>query len=72
MKAKFKVSHAEMMIYKGALKDKLIVTLPGVQGKHVMNELKIDELSDDSFELSVDYGKVVKSGRSKPVADQDI
>jgi len=60
MNIKFTVTQAEMVIYKGALKEELIVTLPGVQGKHLMNSLKVSPVSDNLFELDVDYGKVEK------------
>ena len=63
MKAKFTVSHAEMTIYKSALKDELIVTMKGVEGKHVMNSLKVKEISADEYELSIEYGKVEKRGK---------
>jgi len=56
MKAKFTVTEAEMRIYKGALKDKVLVSLPGVAGKHVMSGL--DVLRDgDKYRLTVEYGK---------------
>ena len=60
MKAKFTVTQDEMAIYKSALRDKLIVTMPGVQGKHLMNSLDVSPISDNSFELTVEYGKEVK------------
>ena len=60
MKAKFTVSHAEMTIYKSALKDKLPVTMQGVEGKHVMDSLKVKEISGDEYELSIEYGKAEK------------
>ncbi len=63
MKAKFTVTQDEMVIYKSALRDKLIVTLPGVQGKHLMNSLDVSPISDNSFELAVEYGKEVKRGK---------
>ena len=64
MKAKFTVTQDEMVIYKEALRDKLIVTLPGVAGKHVMNSMET-KLVNGLFELSVEYGKVVRSGKNK-------
>jgi hypothetical protein len=76
MKAKFYVTQDEMVIYKSALRDKLIVTLPGVQGKHMMNSLDVSPISDNSFELTVEYGKEVKRGKSndrnKPATERDI
>ena len=63
MKAKFTVTQDEMVIYKSALRDKLIVTLPGVDGKHLMNSLDVSPISDDSYELTVEYGKVAKRGK---------
>ena len=76
MKAKFTVTQDEMVIYKSALRDKLIVTLPGVQGKHMMNSLDVSPISDNSFELTVEYGKEVKRGKSndrnKPATERDI
>ena len=76
MKAKFYVTQDEMVIYKSALRDKLIVTLPGVQGKHLMNSLDVSPISDNSFELTVEYGKEVKRGKSndrnKPATERDI
>ena len=76
MKAKFTVTQDEMVIYKSALRDKLIVTLPGVQGKHLMNSLDVSPISDNSFELTVEYGKEVKRGKSndrnKPATERDI
>ena len=63
MKAKFTVTQDEMVIYKSALREKLIVTIPGVQGKHLMNSLDVDALSDNKFELTVEYGKVAKRGK---------
>jgi hypothetical protein len=65
MKAKFYVTQDEMVIYKSALRDKLIVTLPGVQGKHMMNSLDVSPISDNSFELTVEYGKEVKRGKRR-------
>ena len=64
MKAKFKVSEAEAVIYKSALSQKLIVTMPGVEGKHVMNSLDVKPVGD-MFELTVEYGKAEKRGRKK-------
>ena len=76
MKAKFTVTQDEMVIYKSALRDKLIVTMPGVQGKHLMNSLDVSPISDNSFELTVEYGKEVKRGKSndrnKPATERDI
>jgi len=65
MKAKFTVSQEEMVIYKGALRDKLIVTLPGVEGKHLMNDLEVEVVGDDEFELTVNYGKRRKAKDDK-------
>ena len=63
MKAKFTVTQDEMVIYKSALRDKLIVTMPGVDGKHVMNSLDVSPISDNSFELTIDYGKAEKRAK---------
>ena len=65
MKKVFRVSQDEMVIYKEALRDRLIVTLPGVEGKHLMNDLEVSPISDNIFELSVEYGNVAKRGTSK-------
>ena len=65
MKAKFTVSQEEMVIYKGALRDKLIVTLHGVEGKHLMNDLEVEVVGDDEFELTVNYGKRRKAKDDK-------
>ena len=65
MKIKFTVSEDEMLPYKEALKNDYIVTLPGVTGKHVMNSLDIEPVGVNDYELTVDYGKVVKRGKRK-------
>ena len=64
MKVKFTVSEDEMLPYKEALIKKYLVTLPGVTGKHVMNSLEIEPVGNE-YELTVDYGKVVKRGKRK-------
>ena len=64
MKAKFTVTQDEMMIYKEAFRNKLLVSLPGAKGKHVLGKLDIDPVGD-MFELSVEFGKVAKRGKKK-------
>ena len=65
MKKVFTVSQEEMVIYKGAFKNKLIVTMPGVVGKHLMNDLEVEVVGDDEFELTVNYGKRRKAKDDK-------
>lgn len=65
MKAKFIVTYDEMVIYREALRDNLLVSLPGVNGKHVMNGLEVESLAPDSYELIVEYGKAEKRGKKR-------